>query len=41
MSNELDNLIECARAWAKCEAQGFQYGKDALENVRFGTWRVT
>lgn len=27
------------QAWADKEAQGFNYGQDALENVRFG-WKI-
>lgn len=27
------------QAWAKKEAEGYQYGGDALENVRFG-WNI-
>lgn len=26
------------KAWARYEAKGYQYGRDALENVEFGYW---
>lgn len=28
-----------AQAWAKFEAKGYRYGRDALENVHFG-WKI-
>lgn len=32
-------LITFEEAWAKKEAEGYRYGRDALENVRFG-WEI-
>jgi hypothetical protein len=42
--NKMPNSSEATRptfeeAWAKKVAQGYQYGRDALEGVRFG-WEI-